>query len=69
MADPALDLWAIDEVHFQQHGSRCRMWVPPETKDPVLLHHPTRHSVGYLAPCDCAMGGSSFAGRRTSSTA
>ena len=24
------------------------MWVPPETKDPVLLHHPTRKSVGYF---------------------
>lgn len=24
------------------------MWVPPETRDPVLLHHPTRHSVGYF---------------------
>ena len=24
------------------------MWVPPETKDPVLLHHPTRRSVGYF---------------------
>ncbi len=43
-----MDLWAADEVHFQQHGSRCRMWVPPETKDPVLLHHPTRRSVGYF---------------------
>jgi hypothetical protein len=38
----------MDEVHFQQHGSRCRMWVPPETKDPLLLHHPTRRSVGYF---------------------
>ena len=38
----------MDEVHFQQHGSRCRMWVPSETKDPVLLHHPTRKSVGYF---------------------
>ena len=38
----------MDEVHFQQHGSRCRMWVPPETKDPVLLRHPTRRSVGYF---------------------
>ena len=36
----------MDEVHFQQHGSRCRMWVAPETKDPVLLHQPTRKSVG-----------------------
>lgn len=43
-----MDLWATDEVHFQQHGSRCRMWVPPETKDPVILHHPTRKSVGYF---------------------
>jgi transposase len=48
MADPTVDLRAIDEVHFQQHGSRCRMWIPPETKDPVLLHHPTRRSVGYF---------------------
>jgi len=43
-----VDIWATDEVHFQQHGSRCRMWIPPETKDPVLLHHPTRKSVGYF---------------------
>jgi transposase len=48
MRDPAVDLWALDEVHFQQHGSRCRMWVPPETKDPVVYHHPTRRSVGYF---------------------
>src|SRR5512137_2711372 len=47
-ADPNVDLWAIDEVHFQQYGSRCRMWVPPEVKDPVVLHHPTRKSVGYF---------------------
>jgi transposase len=48
MGDPGVELWALDEVHFQQHGSRCRMWVPPEIKDPVLLHHPTRKSVGYF---------------------
>ncbi len=42
------DLWSQDEVHFQQHGSACRMWIPPEVKDPVLLHHPTRKSVGYF---------------------
>ena len=46
--DPSVDRWALDEVHFQQHGSCCRMWVPPEIKDPVLLHHPTRKSVGYF---------------------
>lgn len=46
-SDPLLDLWAMDEVRFQQYGSGCRMWVPPEVRDPVLLHHPTRKSVGY----------------------
>jgi hypothetical protein len=24
------------------------MWVPPEVKEPVLLHAPTRKSVGYF---------------------
>jgi transposase len=24
------------------------MWVPPETKDPILYHHPTRKSIGYF---------------------
>lgn len=48
MRDESVDLWASDEVHFQQHGSRCRMWIPPEIKDPVLLHAPTRKSVGYF---------------------
>lgn len=38
----------MDEVRFQQHGSRCRMWVPPETWDPVILHHPTHRSIGYF---------------------
>ena len=49
MRDDTVDVWALDEVHFQQQGSRCRMWIPPETKDPILLHHPTRKSVGYFA--------------------
>jgi transposase len=48
METDEIDLWATDEVHFQQYGSRCRMWIPPEIKDPVLLHHPGRKSVGYF---------------------
>lgn len=48
MADPEVELWSLDEVHFQQHGSRCRMWVPPEVRDPVSAHHPTRKQVGYF---------------------
>lgn len=43
-----VDLWALDEVHFQQYGSRCRMWIPPEIKNPVLRHFPGRKSVGYF---------------------
>ena len=46
MRDRAVDVWALDEVHFQQQGSRCRMWVPPEVKGPVLAHCPTRKGVG-----------------------
>jgi len=48
MKDATVDLWALDEVHFQQQGSRCRMWVPAENKDPIVYHHPTRKSVGYF---------------------
>ena len=43
-----VELWALDEVHFQQPGSGGRMWVPPENKDPIVYHHPTRKSVGYF---------------------
>jgi transposase len=48
IANDNIDVWSLDEVHFQQYGSRCQMWVPPEVKEPVLLHHPTRRSVGYF---------------------
>lgn len=24
------------------------MWIPPETRNPVLKHHPTRKSIGYF---------------------
>jgi hypothetical protein len=39
------ELWSLDECHCQQHGTRTRMGVPPEIKDPVLFHAPTRQSV------------------------
>lgn len=41
-----MDIWFEDECHFQQHGSRCTMWVPPENIDPIVLHAPTRKHVG-----------------------
>jgi len=43
-----IDLWFEDECHFQQHGSRLSMWIPPEIKDPVLYHAPTRKIQGVL---------------------
>ncbi|MGA7823974.1 MAG: IS630 family transposase [Steroidobacteraceae bacterium] len=46
----------MDECHFQQHGSRCRMWVPPEIKDPVLQHAPTRKSVACFGAVNLASG-------------
>jgi transposase len=38
----------MDECHFQQHGTRCRMWIPPELKDPIVFHEPTRKSKAYF---------------------
>ncbi|HSV42584.1 MAG TPA: hypothetical protein VLH13_04150 [Methanomassiliicoccales archaeon] len=46
MSDPDLDVWFLDEVLFHLHGSSCRMWVPPENKQPQMLFHPTRKSIG-----------------------
>lgn len=38
----------MDEVHFQQHGSRGRLWVAPEVHDPICLHAPTRKSISFF---------------------
>lgn len=50
------EIWSIDECHFQQHGSRCTMWVPPEEKDPVVLHAPTRKSVSLFGAVNLSSG-------------
>ena len=50
------EIWSIDECHFQQHGSRCAMWIPPEEKDPVVLHAPTRKSVSLFGAVNIASG-------------
>jgi hypothetical protein len=39
----------IAREFFGYIEARCRMWIPPEVKDPVLRHHPTRKSVGYFS--------------------
>ena len=54
--DPKVDLWSLDECHFQQHGTRSLMWVPPEETDPVLLHAPTRKSVALFGAVNLRQG-------------
>lgn len=49
-------MWSLDECHFQQQGTRTRMWVPPEIKDPVLLHAPTRKSVACFGAVNVRTG-------------
>lgn len=49
-------MWFEDECHFQQHGTRCVMWVPPEDIDPVVLHAPTRKSIGVFGAVRVADG-------------
>jgi hypothetical protein len=75
MADERVDLWATDEVHFQQHGSRCQMWgLPgqPSARSPTPRHaqRPTR--AGDSGAFDClrlASGGTGFApGRKFRTT-
>ena len=51
-----IDLWSLDECHFQQHGTRCRMWVPPEDKDPIVLQAPTRKSVALFGAVNTETG-------------
>jgi transposase len=54
--DDTLDLWFEDECHFQQHGSRCVMWVPPEEVNPVVLQAPTRKTLGVFGAVCVADG-------------
>jgi transposase len=39
-----------------EHGTRCRMWIPPEDKDPVVLHAPTRKSVALFGAVNIRTG-------------
>jgi transposase len=44
----ALDIWFMDECHFQQHGSRLAAWFHRDIKDPVIKHEPTRKKIGII---------------------
>jgi transposase len=54
--DPRIDLWSLDECHFQQHGSRIRMWVPLEDVDPIQLLAPTRKSISLFGAVNIKRG-------------
>ena len=43
-----VDIWFMDECHFQQHGSRLAAWFPWDVKDPVIKHAPTRKKIGII---------------------
>lgn len=47
---------SMDECHFQQHGSRCIMWVPPEDKDPIVMHAPTKKSIALFGAVNVFTG-------------
>jgi transposase len=51
-----IDLWSLDECHFEQHGTRCTMWVPPEDKDPIVYQAPTRKSVALFGAVNIQSG-------------
>ena len=51
-----LELWSQDECHFQRHGTRRRVWVPPKEKDPIVMHAPTRQSVACLGAVSLRTG-------------
>ena len=46
--DKQVEMWFMDEGHFQQHGSRLAAWFPREEKDPVTKHAPVRKKVGVI---------------------
>lgn len=46
--EDSIDLWFLDECHFQQHGSRLAAWFPSDEKDPIVKHAPVRNKVGII---------------------
>jgi len=41
-----VEIWSLDECHFQQHGSDVKMWVPPE-KGSIVLQEPPEKALVY----------------------
>jgi transposase len=47
MQSPEIELWAMDEVILQLHGTTCKTWIAPEDTDPVVFHNPVKKNVRY----------------------
>ena len=47
-AKDEIDVWFMDECHFQQHGSRLTAWFHKDEKDPIVRHASTRKKVGII---------------------
>ena len=45
-----------DECHFYQHGTRYRMWIPPQDHDPMMLWEPTRKGISVFGAVDQPSG-------------
>lgn len=50
------DIWSLDECHFYQNGTRIRMWIPPEDKDPIVLQEPTRKGISVFGAVNIRTG-------------
>lgn len=51
-----IEIWSVDECHFQQHGSRCVMWIPLDVKDPIVLQEPTRFHTSVFGAVNVGTG-------------
>jgi transposase len=54
--NPKKDIWFEDECHFQQHRTRCRMWIPQKEKEPIALHAPTKKSISLFGAVQSGTG-------------
>jgi len=50
------EVWSQDECHFHQNGTRCRMWIPPEIKAPIVIHESNRKKVSFFGSVNTRNG-------------
>ena len=50
------EIWSTDECHFHQHGTRFRMWLPKDIKDPTVIQEPNRLKVSIFGSVNVDTG-------------